>query len=57
MVIGLANGSTGYIATDQALDEGSYETRLCRHVRSPKGTGKLWADTAVNVFNEMLEQD
>ena len=54
MVIGLANGSTGYIATDQALDEGSYETRLCRHVRSPKGTGKLWADTAVNAFNEML---
>ena len=54
MVIGLANGSTGYIATDQALDEGSYETRLCRHVRSPKGTGKLWADTAVNVFNDML---
>ncbi|MBR4221262.1 MAG: hypothetical protein IKR81_08915 [Victivallales bacterium] len=53
MVIGLANGSTGYIATDKALDEGSYETRLCRHVRSPKGTGKLWADTAVNVFKEM----
>ena len=56
MVIGLANGSTGYIATDQALDEGSYETRLCRHVRSPKGTGKLWADTAVEAFNEMLER-
>ena len=56
MVVGLANGSTGYIATDQALDEGSYETRLCRHVRSPKGTGKLWADTAVAEFNEMLNQ-
>ena len=53
MVIGLANGSTGYIATDKALDEGSSETRLCRYVRSPKGTGKLWADTAVNVFKEM----
>jgi len=56
MVIGLANGSTGYIATDQALDEGSYETRLCRHVHSPKGTGKLWADTAIAEFNEMLKK-
>ncbi len=55
MVVGLANGSTGYIATDQALDEGSYETRLCRHVHSPKGTGKLWADTAIDGFNKMLE--
>ena len=33
--------------TDQALDEGSYETRLCRHVRAPRGTAGLWADTAV----------
>jgi len=47
MNIGLANDSVGYVATDRALDEGSYETRLCRHVRAPKGTGKLWADTAV----------
>lgn len=56
MVVGLANGSTGYIATDQALDEGSYETRLCRHVHSPKGTGKLWTDTAVNDFKELLSR-
>lgn len=47
MNIGIANDTVGYVATDQALDEGSYETRLCRHVRAPKGTGKLWADTAV----------
>lgn len=47
MNIGLANDTVGYVATDQALEEGSYETRLCRHVRAPKGTGKLWADTAV----------
>ncbi len=45
MVVGLANGAVGYIATDKALDEGSYETRLCRHVCAPKGTAKLWADT------------
>jgi len=50
MNIGLANGSVGYVATDKALDEGSYETRLCRHVRTPKGTGKLWADTAVKLL-------
>jgi hypothetical protein len=47
MNIGIANDTVGYVATDRALDEGSYETRLCRHVRAPKGTGKLWADTAV----------
>ena len=53
MNIGLANGSVGYVATDRALDEGSYETRLCRHVRAPKGTHKLWADTAVRLLNEL----
>lgn len=47
MNIGLANDTVGYVATDQALAEGSYETRLCRHVRAPQGTGKRWADTAV----------
>lgn len=47
MNIGIANGTVGYVATDQALAEGSYETRLCRHVRAPQGTGKLWADTAI----------
>jgi hypothetical protein len=50
MVVGLANGSVGYIATDQALDEGSYETRLCRHVRAPKGTARLWTDTGVDML-------
>ena len=52
MVFGLANGYSGYIATDKALDEGSYETRLCRHVRAPKGTGRLWADTAARLLRE-----
>ena len=56
MVVGLANGTVGYIATDKALDEGSYETQLCRHVRSPKGTGKLWADTAVAGLAELLKK-
>lgn len=47
MNIGIANDTVGYVATDQALEEGGYETRLCRHVRAPRGTAKLWADTAV----------
>ena len=55
MVVGLANGSVGYIATDQALSEGSYETRLCRHVRAPKGTAKLWADTGVELLEGLSE--
>ena len=50
MVVGIANGSIGYVATDQALAEGSYETRLCRHVRAPKGTGQLWVDTATDLL-------
>jgi hypothetical protein len=53
MVIGLSNGSAGYVATDKALDEGSYETRLCRHVRAPKGTGKLWVETALRLLGEI----
>ena len=57
MVVGLANGTVGYIATDKALDEGSYETQLCRHVRSPKGTGKLWADTAVADLAELKKRE
>jgi len=47
MNVGIANDTVGYVATDQALQEGSYETRLCRHVRAPAGTGRRWADTAV----------
>jgi len=53
MIVGLGNGSVGYVATDKALDEGSYETRLCRHVRSPKGTGTRWADTSVGLLEKL----
>ena len=53
MVIGLSNGSAGYVATDKALDEGSYETRLCRHVRAPRGTGNLWVQTALRLLGEI----
>ena len=54
LVVGIANGSVGYIATDQALGEGSYETRLCRHVRAPQGTATLWADTAVEALDRLV---
>lgn len=53
LVVGMANGSSGYIATDQALSEGSYETRLCRHVCAPPGTGPAWIAAAVSALNEL----
>lgn len=52
-VVGIANGSVGYIATDEALAQGSYETRLCRHVRAPAGTAGLWTNAAVSLLKEM----
>lgn len=57
MVVGLANDTVGYVATDKALDEGSYETRLCCHVRSPKGTGQKWVDTAVGDLSELKKRE
>jgi hypothetical protein len=56
LVVGLANGSVGYVATDQALAEGSYETRLCRHVRAPMGTAASWADTAVTALSTLAQR-
>jgi len=53
LVVGMADGSSGYIATDQALSEGSYETRLCRHVCAPPGTGPAWIAAAVSALNEL----
>lgn len=55
MVIGLANAWAGYVATDRALDQGGYETRLCRHVRAAKGTARIWADTAVTLLQGLNE--
>jgi len=53
MNIGIANDTVGYVATDQGLDEGSYETRLCRHVRAPKGTGDRWIEAAIAGLNSL----
>ena len=51
MMVGMANGSIGYATTDEALEQGSYETRLCRHVRAPKGTAGVWTDTSVELLD------
>ena len=56
LVVGLANGSVGYVATDQALAEGSYETRLCRHVRAPPGTAALWTTTAGSALASLAQR-
>jgi neutral ceramidase len=55
MVIGLANGSVGYVGTDDAIRRGGYETRLCRHVRTPLGTADLWTETATRLLTELKE--
>ena len=51
--ISLANDCAGYIATDQALDEGSYETELCRWVYVPQGTEGQWVDAAVGLLEQL----
>jgi hypothetical protein len=56
LVIGLANAYAGYVAPDQAMDEGGYETRLCRHSRAAHGTAKLWSDSALRHLREIGDQ-
>lgn len=54
MVVELANYSLGYIPTDHALAEGSYETWLARSSKAPAGTGDTWAKTALGLL-ELLK--
>ena len=49
----LANDWAGYIPTDVALREGSYETRLATVSKAPPGTAKLWIDTAVGLLEQL----
>jgi hypothetical protein len=51
----LANDWAGYIPTDVALREGSYETRLATVSKAPPGTAQLWADTAVGLLTQLAE--
>lgn len=52
----LANDWAGYIPTDVALQEGSYETRLATVSKAPPGTAQLWIDTAVGLLRQLAGQ-
>jgi hypothetical protein len=50
MVAELANQSFGYIPTDKALAEGSYETWLARSSQASAGTEGQWVKAAVELL-------
>lgn len=52
----LANDYVGYCPTDQALDEGSYETRLARTAKAAKGTEGLFVETSVRLLEQLARQ-
>ena len=54
MVIELANDWVGYIPTDKALQEGSYETELGTNSMAVPGTADLWIETAVKLLNDLV---
>lgn len=51
-VIGLTNGSLGYIPHEAAYAEGGYESGY-RSARFRPGTGELWARTAVELLQRL----
>ncbi len=55
MTIELANDFLGYCPTDTALQEGSYETWLCRWGKAAPGTEKQMVDAAVELLNRLAE--
>ncbi len=55
MTVELANDYLGYCATDLALDEGGYETRLARSAKAAAGTEKQMVEAAVRVLNGLAE--
>ncbi len=55
MTIELANDYVGYCATEIALEQGSYETRLCRSAKAAAGTEALMVNAAVEVLNKLAE--
>ncbi len=52
-VVGLANATVGYVAPDHQIDWGGYETTLCRHVTTPKGTAQHWTATALRLLGDL----
>ncbi len=53
MVVELANDWAGYIPTDTALKEGSYETRLATVSKATPGTAQLWIDTGTELLGRL----
>jgi hypothetical protein len=53
MTVELANDFLGYCATDVALEQGGYETRLCRWALAAPGTEKQMVDAAVGVLDAL----
>lgn len=51
--ISLANDCVGYVATDRGLDQGGYETELCRWVFVPKGTEGRWIETSLRLLDRL----
>jgi len=55
MVVELANDWVGYIPTDKALEEGSYETELGTNSMAAPGTADTWTETAVALLNQLAQ--
>ncbi len=55
MTVERANDYLGYCATDVALEEGGYETRLARSAKAAAGTEKQMVEAAVRVLNGLAE--
>ncbi len=52
-VIGLTNGSLGYIPTKLGYEQGGYESGY-RSARFVPGTGERWAETAIGLLNRLV---
>jgi hypothetical protein len=51
-LIGLTNGSLGYIPTEAAFAEGGYETGY-RSARFEPRTGHLWVNVALELLRDL----
>ena len=49
-VVELANGYVGYVPTEKAFTEGSYETETARSSLPAPGEGERMVDTAVGLL-------
>ncbi|MBC7287851.1 MAG: hypothetical protein H5T86_07370 [Armatimonadetes bacterium] len=56
LVVELANDWLGYIPTDKALQEGSYETELATSAKAAAGTEGQWVETAVSLLEQLASE-